>query len=271
MRHFLIRLHEAVLKVLTALRSPQRAVLEVTLEFQRLRYHWWQSGICESGILSVDVGKLVYCDQSIHRFRRLPATLTPSSERVNRVCTRPPTNCHLATSNHCPNSGHDVATPPSVERPTTWDEAMSVHPFYLKCLFWGLPVLGAHSHLLETRVGVSVFESSSPAQRGGRRRVGGPGWPRPRGGSQTPLPTPPKSESAAGRRWFALGEEAPSGERLDSSPSQRPLRRDRRKWPPSDRNGDRLRIGTVTGFRRNRWRERVHEDFPEQPSVRGRA
>ena len=55
MRPYLIRLLEALLDVLVR-RSPQRAVLEVALELQRLDHQLFE--ICESVSLPADVGKM---------------------------------------------------------------------------------------------------------------------------------------------------------------------------------------------------------------------
>ena len=64
MRPYLIRLLEALLEVLVR-RSPQRAVLEVALELQRLDHRLFE--ICESMSLPADVGKM--------RENRVPRTV----------------------------------------------------------------------------------------------------------------------------------------------------------------------------------------------------
>ncbi len=64
MRLYLIRLLEALLDVL-ARRSPQRAVLEVAVELQRLDHRLFE--ICESVGLPADVGKM--------RENRVPRTV----------------------------------------------------------------------------------------------------------------------------------------------------------------------------------------------------
>ena len=56
MRPYLIRVLSALLELLNAQRTPQRAVLEVALELQRLDHRLFE--ICESLSLPVDVDKM---------------------------------------------------------------------------------------------------------------------------------------------------------------------------------------------------------------------
>lgn len=56
MRPYLIRVLGALLDLLDSPRTPQRAVLEVALELQRLEHRLFEIG--ESLILPVDVGKM---------------------------------------------------------------------------------------------------------------------------------------------------------------------------------------------------------------------
>ena len=65
MRPYLIRILEALLEMLVPTRSPQRAVLEVALELQRLDYRLFE--ICASLSMPVDVGKM--------RENRVPRTV----------------------------------------------------------------------------------------------------------------------------------------------------------------------------------------------------
>lgn len=65
MRTYLIRLLEALLDVRSWARTPQRAVLEVAFELQRLDHRLFE--ICDSLSLPVDVGKM--------RENRVPRTV----------------------------------------------------------------------------------------------------------------------------------------------------------------------------------------------------